>query len=84
MLKPQGYAIATGPDGVREWDTTTCAHCNAVTHIQSGCRPEDIGGLCKVCMGLICPKCVGKTCVPFLKKLERLEARYNARRWMGI
>jgi hypothetical protein len=81
MLRPGGYACISDPDaGVTEFDTTTCAHCNRITHIKAGQRPEDIGGLCKQCMGLICPKCVGQPCVPFLKRLDEMEARDCFRR----
>jgi hypothetical protein len=80
MLRPQGYATVTDPDGVTERDTFTCVHCCAVKHVKPRERPEDIGGLCKVCMGLICADCVGQSCIPFMKKLERMEARYHARR----
>jgi hypothetical protein len=80
MLRPRGYAYLSDPEaGVKEWDTITCAHCNRVTHVQARQRPEDIGGLCKQCMGLICPRCVGEPCVPFLKRLDEMEARARVR-----
>jgi hypothetical protein len=87
MRNPQGYATIVDPDvgGVRECDTTTCGHCNAITHVKPKMRPEDMGGLCKACMKLICAKCVDHgTCDPFLKKLERAEARYHALRSYGL
>ena len=84
MRNPHGYATLTSENGVAECDTTTCAHCNAITHVRPGEKPEDIGGLCKVCMGLICPKCVGGACVPFLKRIEQEEARYEALRSYGL
>lgn len=81
MLRPQGYATITDPDlGVTERDTFTCHHCNSIKHVKPRERPEDIGGLCKVCMSLICAACVGQACLPFLKKLELEEAAYRARR----
>ena len=99
-LKPQGYASITSPDpgranldgfqavevgaGNNEYDTTVCNHCNALTHVRARMRPEDIGGLCKVCMGLICPKCVGEPCVPFLKRLDEAERRDRVRRSYGL
>lgn len=87
ILREQGYASLTDRttgNVVAECSTTTCAHCNAITHVKAKCRPEDIGGLCKLCMGLICPKCVGGECVPFVEKLARWEARHEARRSYGI
>jgi hypothetical protein len=48
-------------------------------------KPEDAGGLCTVCTGAICPRCVAKgACDPFEEKLKRMEASYQARRWMGL
>jgi hypothetical protein len=80
MLKPGGYAQIVEPDrATRECDTFTCAHCNRVTHVGPRSRPEDIGGLCKQCMGLICARCLGQACVPFEKKLEAWEARERLR-----
>jgi hypothetical protein len=80
MRNPGGYARIVEPDRpTRELDTFTCAHCNRVTHVAPRARPEDIGGLCKQCMGLICPACVGGACVPFLKRLEQMEARARLR-----
>lgn len=84
MRKPHGYATLTSEDGVAECDTTTCAHCNAITHIRPKQDPSTIGGLCKICMGLICPRCVGGECVPFVKKLEEWEARNEALRSYGL
>lgn len=87
ILSEQGWASLTDRETgkvVAECSTTTCAHCNAITHVKAKARPEDIGGLCKCCMGLICPRCVGGDCVPFLKKLENWEARHEARRSYGL
>jgi hypothetical protein len=80
MRRPGGYAQIVEPDRpTRECDTFTCAHCNRVTHVKPGVRAEDIGGLCKQCMGLVCPSCVGQPCVPFLKRLEQMEAKARFR-----
>ena len=61
------------PEGVKECDTFTCAHCNAIRRVQPFCDPADLGGLCKTCMGVICEKCVGGVCDPIMKKIERQE-----------
>lgn len=78
-----GYATLTGPMGVREADTFTCAHCNTIRHVKPFCDPADLGGLCKTCMGVICETCVGKGCDPLMKKIERAEKAHDARRWMA-
>lgn len=86
MRRPQGQATIVDPDAPTiEMDTFTCAHCQQVRHVKVKERPEDVGGLCKMCMKLICPGCVDKAiCDPFEKKLEREEARYHALRSYGV
>jgi hypothetical protein len=71
MLRVHGWTFQTDFDGkVIEHETFTCRHCNRVTQIPHKARPEDIGGFCTVCTGLICPQCVGLGCSPLEKKLE--------------
>lgn len=99
MRNPHGYATVIGDldrnaptiieMGLRhtevEIDTYTCAHCNAVKHVSPKCDPADLGGLCKQCMGLICPKCVEKrTCTPWEKQMEAMEARQRFREAAGL
>jgi hypothetical protein len=80
MLRAGGYARIDDPDGSTiECDTFTCAHCNRIVHVKPKQRPEDVGGLCKQCMGLICPHCVGRACVPFLKRIDMMEQRARFR-----
>ena len=80
-----GYAVLSGPLGTDERDTFTCGHaCSAIFHIQPGQRPEDAGGMCKVCMRLICRNCVGKGCLPIEKWLEAEEDPRAHRRLYGI
>ena len=83
-LRSFGYATIVSENGLVELDTTTCGHCNSVTHIVPGKRPEDIGGYCPLCDKFLCPKCAGGPCVPFEKKLEAWEASYHARRSYGF
>lgn len=81
MRRAGGYGLAVYDSGeITERDSFTCRHCNSVKFVKPKERPEDIGGLCKVCMGLICADCVDKGCTPFEKKLEMQEAKYHARR----
>lgn len=100
MRNPGGYGIVTSPDpshlhfdgtrreymraGVFETDSFTCFHCNRVTHVKPKIDAADMGGLCKMCMELVCTKCVGGPCDPFEEKLLREEARYHALRSYGF
>lgn len=86
MRKPQGYASIVDPNApLVEMDTFTCYHCNKVIHIKPRENPEDVGGLCKICMGLICSTCVDNgVCDPFEKKLKRMDDRYNTLKSYGI
>jgi hypothetical protein len=70
--------------GTAEYDTATCKHCNGVFHVGARQRPDDIGGLCKTCMGIICPRCLGKPCKPFMKRLEEMERKEDALRSYGF
>ncbi len=100
-LKPQGFAEIVSPDddvvnldgfqkdkvraGAARYDTATCGHCNRVFHVGARKRPEDIGGLCKVCMRAICPNCLGTgRCEPFEAKIEREEERERVLRSYGL
>lgn len=87
MRKPGGYGVYIGGDlrgGKREVDTFTCAHTNRIVTVQPMCRPEDVGGMCKVCGGMICKEEVGKGCRPFEKRLQEVEQRDIARRSYGL
>ena len=99
MRNAQGYATLVGPGyaddgrpagpaGLRdngECDTATCGHCQFIIHIPPMCDPADMGGLCKQCMRIICPKCVDKgTCTPFELALEASEAKERFYRQAGL
>ena len=76
MLRPGGYLHSFGGDlPEQENDTFTCKHCNRVVIVKLRCDPADMGGRCFNCDGLICPRCVGKGCTPFEKRLEQIERR---------
>jgi len=80
-----GLATYWGPNGeIQEKATFTCEHCMRVKRVAPFCDPADLGGLCKVCMGVICDRreC-HERCDPFMKKIERLEKTALARRWMA-
>jgi hypothetical protein len=70
-MRPQGYLCISDPEaGNFESDTYTCRHCQRIVW-----RRGD-GGFCRTCDSMICNKCVGKDCVPFMKKIEEMEERY--------
>jgi len=75
FIRAGGYAVLTDPNGRRESDTFTCSHCSGIVVVAACERPEDLGGMCKRCMGLICPKCVGFSCDPIEERLRRMENR---------
>ena len=81
MRRPQGYAVITDPGdannapSVKEFDTITCVHCNAVFFIKPKQPLEEVGGFCTLCNRQICKKCTDLGgCDHFEKKLERMEA----------
>lgn len=85
MRREGGYATITDPEKpLVELSTFTCRHCCRITHVKTKHRAEDLGGLCKICMGLICSECVGKGCDPLEEKLRREEERYRALRSYGL
>lgn len=67
--KPNGHFIV---DGQVAADTLQCPHCNAHFVFQTGSGKER--SFCSRCARVTCGKesCV-KRCLPFEKKLERLE-----------
>lgn len=84
MRKPGGWGFITQPDGkVEEHETYTCKHCNRVTQVLPKQRAEDIGGLCKVCMGLTCPECTGEGRCTLLERRieEQLERQYRQKQY---
>lgn len=86
MRTPGGYAVWTHADGhTVETDSFTCGHCQFVTFVPPRTDPANLGGLCKVCMRLICQRCTAKgSCTPFEQALERSEARDRFRRAVGV
>lgn len=90
MLRPQGYGVLTGPDGnVKEADSFTCHHCQRIVFVKPRCSPSDAGGWCSICAKLICSPCLGRMsrgggCVPWEKKMEKMEARDRFLRSAGI
>lgn len=85
FLTPGGYATLIGPDGMKQADTFTCAHCNRLVIVKPGTQPEDV---CWHCMdakrplaGLICKACVAKRrCAPHERWLETVERNFEKAR----
>ncbi len=80
MRRAANYSTLTDPvQGQLERDSYTCNHCSCIVHVQPRQRPEDLGGLCKVCMGLLCPRCyalrmAGKNCETWEAQMDEMEA----------
>ena len=89
MRNPQGYEtlfdVAGGGGLLGEQDTFTCHHCQRIVSVPVKADPANIGGLCKICMNLICPKCVNiGSCTPWVESMRRMEAKAAARRSYGF
>lgn len=89
MLRAEGCSIITSPgERVRETDTFTCGHCNAITFTKPGLGgPLQVAmikadhsvvmkdaGFCRKCWRHICPRCENFECVPLEAKIEAEEA----------
>jgi len=60
----------------QECDSFTCGHCQTVVWVPPRQDPAEIGGMCKMCMHLICPVCVGRmVCVTWEQMMEMQESR---------
>ncbi len=79
MRNPGGVGVITDPQAgqpFQECDSFTCFHCQYVVWVRPLANPSDTGGLCKMCMKLICPKCVGRgVCVTWEQMMEMQEAK---------
>ena len=86
MRSPHGYAVVTEEGRTKEeFDTVTCFHCNALFRVAPASDPADIGGLCKLCMQLVCGPCADKgQCTPWEKQMEEIEARDRFLRSAGL
>jgi len=83
--RQRGFVQITGPNGVEEHETFTCGHCNNVVRVPHKAKPDDLGGMCRVCMSMVCGRCCATgRCDPFDKKLKRMEDRGRFFREVGI
>jgi hypothetical protein len=83
-----GYVVITDPDKPTvERDSICCYHCQRHVLIPPGPPPagEELYGVCWSCSKFICPPCAKKrTCTPWEKQMERMEARDRLRRAVGV
>ena len=91
MRNAGGYRIITEPGKADiENDTFTCAHCNGIVLVPAGTASITVGSTCLACMKHICEACTVQMdrtlkCVPFEKRLERIENKARlARSILGV
>jgi hypothetical protein len=82
MLRPGGYTFHNHDGRIEEGESFTCRHCNRVSFVKPRERPEDVGGFCRCCSGLLCKECAGRMslggkCAPLEENLRRMEARLH-------
>jgi hypothetical protein len=79
MLKPSGlvFETDTATGNVKEIETFMCKHCGKHTVLWKGQPPDEAGGYCYSCGGMVCKACAGKGCDPLEKKLEAWARREN-------
>ncbi len=72
--RPMATAIITSPDGVQEWDTLMCIHCQYHWRVMPGSGRQR--GWCNSCNGALCGKeqCM-TVCAHFMKQIEAVEAK---------
>ena len=81
MRNAGGYACITDPDnGLSEYDTFTCFHCNYVVTVKYKAYMDRIGSMCRICMKMVCARCAAGGCTPLDKKLDACEKRDRALR----
>jgi len=87
MRNPQGYSVITNPgERAIEHDTFSCAHCGAITFTKGAWGQLQVAIIkgdgkvemrdvhkCYSCDNYICPRCVGKDCIPKFKRIEQEE-----------
>ena len=83
--RQRGFVEVSGPNGTEQYETFTCGHCGAIKKVPHRAKPEDLGGICKVCMSMVCGPCVatGK-CDTLEAKLKRQEDRARFFKQVGV
>ncbi len=75
MWSPKNWATVDSPDGGHaEIDAFTCGHCQRQVFVPVGKSAFDLGGGCRICENLICPKCVDLgVCRPWEEQMRAIE-----------
>lgn len=76
LRKPDGYARILTEQGVEEFDTQQCVHCNQIFHMVKGSGTTR--GFCLKCMGVTCGSKPCDVCIPFEAQLEHMEGKTTA------
>jgi hypothetical protein len=92
MRRAEGHYEIIDPTlsgGKAESDTIQCAHCNGHFDVIPYRDPVSDHGICLCCLHFICEGCADEMdrtlkCVPFERRLERLEAQDRFRRSVGV
>lgn len=77
--RPGGVAFYCDGIITKEVHTSKCKHCGEHTDIPSLKKLMDHVEICRVCMELICLNCVGKPCVPEVRRIEAAEREFYRR-----
>jgi len=75
-MKPGGVAFYCDGIITTEVHTSKCKHCGEHTDIPSLREMMDHVDICRVCMEFICLGCVGKPCIPEMKRIEAAERAF--------
>lgn len=69
--KPDGYAYATGPNGIEEYDTKQCCHCGGHWNFVAGSGRRR--GWCTLCNNMTCGKPACHEHFPIEKRMDMFE-----------
>lgn len=83
-IKPGGMSQVFTCNGIEEFHSSTCSHCQKITDFPSIRKMHEYVDVCRGCMKLICLGCSGKPCITWLKQCEIEEALWRRRCRMEI
>ena len=85
-IKPGSVVeIRDAVGNLTEMHASKCVHCEQFTYFPSMKKMHETGiDVCRSCMRLVCKDCAGKPCRPWLKEVERQEARSRMLRDIGF